>query len=144
MIEASLIIGIIIIIIIILLITNYIRINQIAALESSNPVENFIKDFSSMIQLPTNQKDKLVLYYTNWCGISQQFKPIWDQFCKETKTNIITEEINCENDENKCKLMNIKGYPTVILQKCDGTNIEFNSQRTVQNLEDFVNKNIMK
>ena len=70
------------------------------------------------IQHDTNQSgDKLIMYYTNWCGISQQFKPIWDQFINQNNTGVIATSVNCENEQDKCKLSGIKGYPTIILHK---------------------------
>lgn len=120
---------------------NFIKSNQFNALQTFETTNKYIPT-NNLLNLTEKQKtgDKLVLYYTNWCGISRQFKPIWDKFCQETKTGIITEEINCENNNNKCNLMNIKGYPTIILHKTDGQNIEFRQERTVQSLENFVNK----
>jgi len=85
--------------------------------------------------------DKLVLYYTDWCGISRQFRPIWDQFCQQNNTGVVTVAINCENNVDQCKVQGIRGYPTVILHKSNGQNVEFVQQRTVQNLQNFVNKN---
>lgn len=128
----TLIIVIIIIIIIILLITNYVKLNQINA-------EPFTKN---NYDLNSNNKNKLVMYYTDWCGISQQFKPIWERFCKETRTGVNTIAINCEKNEDKCKSMGIRGYPTVILHKANGENVEFLAPRTVENLEKFINNNV--
>lgn len=138
-----LIIGIIIVILIILLITNYIKINQFSASQSFNNINELfeIKYNQNTNNSASQNNDKLVLYYTDWCQASQQFKPIWDMFKKNSGTDITKISINCEKDNNKCQITGIKGYPTVILHKSNGENIQFNGSRTVQSLEDFVNQN---
>ena len=136
------IIILLIIIVIVLLITNFIKLNQFSALQMDTYVDikSDNKSNNKSDNKSDNKADKLAMYYTNWCGISQQFKPIWDKFCQETKTGIDTVSINCENN-NICRNFGIKGYPTVILHKVNGDNIEFTQNRTVQDLENFVNNN---
>ena len=150
--KTTLIVGIMVVIIIVLLITNYVKLNQINAQQSplesfdKSPIEKPIADQALTNQAPPilreKQKDDIfVLYYTEWCGASQQFKPIWERFLKETKTGIKTATIECDQKEGICRKAGIRAYPTVILHKVDGTNVEFLEQRTVQNLENFVNQN---
>lgn len=91
-----------------------------------------------------NNGDKLTLYYTEWCGASQQFKPIWDQFCNQNKTGVQTITIDCDKNSGICQQQSIRGYPTVLLHKQNGQNIEFMHQRTVDNLNNFVNQNKTK
>lgn len=153
-----LIIGIMIIIIFTLLISNYIKMNQFNAplyydtqtttlIPSQGKCQKNIAINTNNVLTNNSQitssknSDTLVMYYTDWCGISQQFKPIWNRFCKENKTGVTTSEVNCEKDDNKCKLMKIRGFPTVIFHKSNGENIEFNAPRTVQNLENFIRQN---
>lgn len=119
--------AIIIIIVIILICINFVKIDHFSTLSA---IPNVID----------NNADRLILYYTDWCGISRQFKPIWDKFSQENKTKVITIAINCEIDKDACNLQ-LKGYPTVILYKANGQKIEFTEQRTLQNLHNFINKN---
>lgn len=169
--KSNIIIGILIIIIIILIIQNYQKANQISALtqkltegmendhndNNSNknnklainypyppstwiPESKFSKGF-----LPQNQT-KIVLYYTNWCGYSLKFLPVWKEWTKVTKTGIKTEAIDCEQNRAKCAEFDIKGFPEVILHiaKKDhtGINIKFTGDRTVESLENFVKQNL--
>lgn len=80
----------------------------------------------------------IVLFYTNWCGYSKKFFPIWNDFrdtCKGKKINLI--KVNCEDKSNFCKTFGIDGYPTVLLFH-DGIRQEYKSGRTVKELQAFV------
>ena len=94
----------------------------------------------------TNDTDKIVLYYTEWCGHSQTFIPIFTEFTEFCKTheklkNIIVEKIDCVAEATKCTANNITGYPTILLLK-DGKNIEFNGKRTVDGLTSWALENL--
>ena len=91
----------------------------------NNNINNAVEPFDG-----TN--NKLVLYYTSWCGWSQQFLPIWNEF-KNKYPNIITETIECSN--NNCQT--IKGYPTIIYYK-NGVPQLYTGNRTVTDLYQFV------
>lgn len=81
---------------------------------------------------------KLILYYSPDCGHCHHFMPIWEQFRKRAiKLNVDTVKINCK--DNKCE--EIYGFPTIILQKSDGTKKTFDGDRTIENLERFVSEN---
>ncbi len=79
----------------------------------------------------------LKLYYTEWCGWSQRFLPVWEQlensnlWCKLVK-------INCENNKGLCA--NVPGYPYLVLEK-NGKQIDYNGDRTYDDLIKFINNN---
>jgi thiol-disulfide isomerase/thioredoxin len=86
------------------------------------------------------RQDRLVMYYTEWCGYSQQFKPIWQRFLQEVQPDVITEAVECDQNKELCKARGVKGYPTVILHKSNGTNVEFTGPRSVEGLNDFLRR----
>lgn len=90
----------------------------------------------------TDKYAELVVYYTDWCGHSQNFLPVWRRFVNETKTGVRTREVNCETESDTCKNANVNGYPTVFLRKPNGDNLIFSGERTVQGLERFVRDNL--
>lgn len=101
--------------------------------------ENFV------MQPDKKRKYKLTLYYTNWCGYSRQFLPEWDKF-KDYVDNlnlndtIIIEKIDCDSNKDMCKA--ISGYPTVILEKDDGSQIIMKSHpRTKEGIIKFIEDN---
>jgi len=80
---------------------------------------------SSTVDLVRENFDnqKLKLYYTEWCGFSKRFMPVWEDLERYLTDNKITlehEKIDCEKNKEKCST--IEGYPTVILEK-DGKEI---------------------
>jgi hypothetical protein len=81
----------------------------------------------------------LKLYYTNWCGWSKKFLPVWDQLSKLKQINIPMEKIDCEQNKDSCK--GIPGFPYVVLEK--GTDrIEYKGNRTARDIINFVNNNV--
>ena len=132
--KTTLIISAMIVLIVILLIMNYVKTNQIYALEERDPTEQMEGNINST-------KDKLTLYYTDWCGISTRFRPTWDTLAKNTGLNVSMEVIDCVKNDQVCKLNAIRGYPTIILHKNNGQNIIYNGSRTLIDLENFVKKN---
>lgn len=85
-----------------------------------------------------NKKAVLNLYYSPDCGYCHKFMPIWEQFKRQSKERIIMNEVNCKS--NKCE--NIVGYPTIILHKPNGKDITFEGDRTIENLDAFVKRNV--
>lgn len=117
---------------ILMLSINYIKI--------VSPTNNALIIKKSENMTRTNATNNLILYYTNWCGFSQQFLPTWfnlEKYIKENKININIQSIDC--DKNKCP--NIKGYPTILLHKQDKTIINYDGDRSMQNLISFIQTN---
>lgn len=78
----------------------------------------------------------ITLYYSPSCPHCHSFMPIWNKFAAKCK--IKSQKIDCS--KNKC-IDAVRGYPTVILQKANGDVITFNGQRTIDELESFVDNN---
>lgn len=91
-------------------------------------------------------KHEIVLYYALWCGYSKMFLPEWEKFvayAKDNFNNVKVTSIRCEGgDEATCKQKGIKGYPMVVLYLEDGTEVNFDDERTSDKLIEFINKNI--
>lgn len=82
---------------------------------------------------------KIMLFYADWCGHCQNFKPIWNSLMK--KVNIEFEEYNADVHTEEIKKYGIEGFPTIILQSGDDLH-KFEEDRTVENLKTFINKNM--
>ena len=86
--------------------------------------------------------NKLVLYYTEWCGYSQQFLPIW----KDLKDNIDSSldvaliEYDCDKNNGICMAEKIEGYPTLILHT-QTNKIHYTGARTVNAIMIFLKQN---
>lgn len=92
----------------------------------------------------TKTDGEIVLYYATWCGYSRMFLPEWEKFEGYAKTNIPNlkvSSIRCEGgNENVCTQKGVDGYPTTILYLNNGQEVQFNGERTSQQLVDFVKK----
>jgi thiol-disulfide isomerase/thioredoxin len=87
-------------------------------------------------------KLKVVNYNTSWCGYSIRFQPIWNDFVakmKATNSNVELVDMKCDLEENesKCRVPEVEGYPTVVLYENDKSHV-FDGNRTVDGLIDFV------
>ena len=92
--------------------------------------------------------DEFVLYYASWCGHCKNVKPIFQSWGAEKgsvqiggKTVFVrmVEEKEMENEKNK---PTIKGYPTFILRKADGSTKEFNGDRSPEGWNAWLKENI--
>ncbi len=79
----------------------------------------------------------LKLYYTNWCGWSQKFLPIWDELTKKVKKVNMTK-IDCEKNKELCE--GIPGFPYLILEKKKDDKITYKGDRTVDGILGFLEK----
>ena len=122
-----------------------------------NPTENFgscgipsqtIQTSLSTQITQSNEMGKasLKVYVALWCGWSKkllqqldsdEFK---DKF-NDVKNVCVLEIIDCEKDKKKCDNSIVKGFPTIILQTKDGKMIQYNGDRTTDNIIAFIKAN---
>ena len=93
-------------------------------------------------QLDKKVTPYIVLFYTEWCGYSRRFMPIWNELEKEMKKleikiNIV--KVDCDKDKEKCLKHGIRGYPTVKLF-VDDKEIEYQGIRNVEFIKKFINE----
>lgn len=126
---------------------------MVASIETDNIGNNImfggggVDDVFKGIGKYDEKKPTIALFYTTWCGFSQQFLPIWEEFTMKMKNkNVNVVKIDADQYREFSKSMGIDGYPTV--KYINGDNIyTFNDNRTVENLEKFIkesNKKIEK
>jgi thioredoxin-related protein len=108
-----------------------------------------ITETAPINNIPQEQKsDKkiLALYYANWCGYSRMFLSDWEKIKQEINSNnfgTITAEYECTQSKQVCENNNIRGFPTMILHKPNGTSIPYPSDksRDPASVIDFVKSN---
>lgn len=73
---------------------------------------------------------KVELFYAEWCGHCQHFKPEWEKLKKMSKQNgIQCIEYESEKDAQKMEEENIEGFPTIRISM-GGEKQEYNGERT--------------
>ncbi|AYV75779.1 MAG: putative thioredoxin domain-containing protein 5 [Terrestrivirus sp.] len=151
--KTTIIVGILAIIILILLIMNYQKTNQINALkptESMQTVGGYRPQPRPVhiqpvppVQINTPVRSaEIVLYYAEWCGHCKNFMPVWQQFEKRNKNKITIKTVNCDENKSLCSKMDIQGFPTVRLYKSSREVVNFDGNRSVEGLEQFINQYI--
>ena len=84
----------------------------------------------------------LGVYYTEWCGYSQQFV---DQLKNGTgavieKTGAKIQLIDCEKDKEMCAKYEVQGFPTLLLHTSKGT-VPYNGNRSGDSIAEFIQQN---
>ncbi len=114
--------------------------------ESINP--NIVSDDNVNLVLKQNNINvnsvlpTIVLFYGEWCGHCKQFKPIWNEFEKITNKEFINV-IKTDSEQLMTKY-DIQGVPTIKYFDNKGRIIEYNGERSVNGLSDFVNQILKK
>lgn len=82
------------------------------------------------------------LYYSPNCGHCRDFYPKWQEITNTVKMNGVKFfEVNCNEDEDKCRIAQIQAYPTMLLQKPDGTTLPYDGERTKDGIVNFIRSN---
>ena len=50
--------------------------------------------------------------------------------------------VEADTDKAKVQAANVKGFPTFMLKKADGTSVEFNGERTPSGWENWLGQNL--
>jgi thioredoxin-like negative regulator of GroEL len=95
-------------------------------------------------------KNKLCLYYADWCGFSRQFLPEWKKLksaivSSDLKGKIKVQEFECDQDKETCQKANVRGYPSVVLHKFDGSNmtdLSYEGPRETAAIMDFIRNSL--
>jgi thiol-disulfide isomerase/thioredoxin len=91
-----------------------------------------------------NEKPELYLFKASWCGHCKAFMNTWETLNndKELKEKIDFVMYDSDKDKNQMKKFNIQGYPTLLF-KNDKNLIEFDGNRTFNDIKNFINKNLI-
>ena len=113
------------------------------ALPESNVTHEFLQSNSPFESFENNNLPVFNLYYTDWCGWSQKFLPVWTKLentvnNSNLKDKVKLQKINCVSEKAKCD--GVPGFPYLILNK-NGKKIKFEQNRDLPTLESFLNTN---
>lgn len=138
-----------IIVIIILLFMNYCRVNELE--ERDNSVKSESKQIEkldeSIKQDEVKPVTRVALYYTEWCGYSKMFMPVWTSIKEKIgnsniKNSVIFEQYDCDKNSNICDKNKINGFPSIILYTASGESIDYTGNRDVDSMVNFITQYI--
>lgn len=85
----------------------------------------------------TKPKNRLVLYYTPWCGHCAMLKPKWVEFQKNNNlTDVEVEMVDCDTSEI-CNKLNIEIIPTIIFHK-KNEKINYEGAKEIDKIKEWV------
>ena len=77
---------------------------------------------------------KITLYYAEWCGHCQTFKPVWKNIKKDLeKNNIEYKEYEHSKNSNEISNANIQGFPTIRITRNNKT-YDYEGPRTQKDI----------
>jgi thiol-disulfide isomerase/thioredoxin len=91
----------------------------------------------------SGEKCTVYAFVADWCPHCTKAKPALTNLKNNAPSNVTVNVVN-EKDDNARELMTkygVKGFPTVLLIKSDGTTVEFEQRVTESNLNEFVANN---
>jgi len=87
-----------------------------------------------------------VKFYAPWCGHCKRLAPTWDQLAVKMVSNPIVKiaKVDCAGDENRplCSQQGVSGFPTVILYH-EGLKLkEYEGNRSLDDMANFIITNM--
>ena len=79
----------------------------------------------------------MTYYYMEKCKYCKDFNPVWDEFVKKYKGNLVLKKISMDNAGNDLDKYDIQSFPTVVLSNDKGDFKKFDGERTVDGLMKF-------
>jgi len=80
----------------------------------------------------------LMMFYAPWCGHCKNLYPVWDKMTEKFASSGLKVG-KMDSTVNEIEGMaNINSYPTIRLYKKDGTQSEYNGERTVEGIAKFI------
>lgn len=103
----------------------------------------YVKQNNEGFQNNNAEKCDVYIFVADWCPHCKNAKPAIAELKNNAPANVNVNVVN-EKDSNSRELMNkykVRGFPTILLVKADGTVVEFVERVSAENLNNFVNKN---
>ena len=97
-----------------------------------------------------NQVVVLHVFVVDWCPHCTRAKPevaklknnLSKKNNKVNNTNVKVNLVNAEENKDLARKHSVNAYPTCVLEKANGETVPFNSNVSVDNLQEFLNNNV--
>lgn len=102
----------------------------------SNPAKYITaKNFRSLV-LENTSRPSLVMWFAPWCGHCKNIMKVWDEL-GEKFPSLLVAKIDATVNEVP-GLPPVHSFPTIKLYRPDGTEAEYNGERTVEGISKFI------
>merc|ERR1711953_225189 len=92
-------------------------------------------NFESMV-LKTPSRPSLVMWFAPWCGHCKNIMGVWDQLGEKFPDHLVAKIDATVNEVPG--LPHVHTFPTIKLYRTDGTEAEYNGERTVEGISKFL------
>ena len=97
----------------------------------SNYLSSYLENFGTPKQM--------IYFHMDGCGHCKKFTPIWERFSSQYKGNVQLKKLERKEAGDMLEKYNVQGFPTVVKIDEQGQHQEFTGDRTVEELNKFVN-----
>jgi thiol-disulfide isomerase/thioredoxin len=91
--------------------------------------------------------DTFTLYYAKWCPHCKTIAPVFADFSKDGSVTVggktvFLAMVEADEDADKMKGKPVKGFPTFLLEKANGQNVEFDGERSPEGWKTWLSNNL--
>lgn len=91
--------------------------------------------------------DTFTLYYADWCPHCKAVKPVFQSWSEQKSISVKSKTVflkmvEADTQPDVVAKNNVKGFPTFMLQRADGTTKEFNGERTPEGWKSWLEANL--
>jgi protein disulfide-isomerase A1 len=91
--------------------------------------------------------DSFTLYYADWCPHCKAVKPVFQSWSEQKSITVKSKTVflnmvEADTQPDVVAKNNVKGFPTFMLQRADGSTKEFNGERTPEGWKSWLEANL--
>ena len=87
-----------------------------------------------------SNKKNIILIKAEWCGHCQHFKGTWNKLQEKYKNDYNFVTYDADNDKHMIDKYNVNGFPTLLIKNKNDEHVQYEGDRTVKSIIDFVEK----
>uniref|UniRef100_A0A0D6R325 Protein disulfide-isomerase n=1 Tax=Araucaria cunninghamii TaxID=56994 RepID=A0A0D6R325_ARACU len=110
--------------------------------KNDDPVKVVVADSLKEMVLDSG-KNVLLEFYAPWCGHCKQLAPTLDEVAVslQNESDVMIAKIDATANDIPTKLFDLKGYPTMYMVSASGKMVQYEGDRTKEDIIDFIRKN---